>query len=97
MAGTRERAASGLRITKVGGYFKGGRESFYVVTVNGVEVGALRKFRDTRTDTYPWQAFTVLKPEPGKLYPTRDLIGSFYRADGYKDAAIGAVLKNAGV
>ena len=70
------------------------RESFYLVMVDGREVGALRKFRDTRSDTHPWQAFGVIPAGATGRDMIRPYLGLFYKSDGYKGAALDAVLAN---
>lgn len=64
----------------------GGRA--FLVLRDGATIGMIRKLTNTRTDTFPWQAFGPLVDQ---MTP-RKLLGSFYEPDG-KVRAIAAVLK----
>jgi hypothetical protein len=56
-----------------------------VVELDGVPIGFCRKFRDTRTEKNPWQAFLYDGPfVPGETSST--LLNSFYGKDGFKRA-----------
>jgi len=59
-----------------------------IVELDGVPVGFVRKFRDTRTDKNPWQAFLY----DGEFVPgetSSTLIGSFY--EGGLNRAVEAI------
>lgn len=71
---------------------RGSKEAMIVVKDNGVFIGFIRKFDDDKSTTCPWQAFA---PPQGNNTPNR-LLGSFYKADGYKKAALKAVTDNKG-
>lgn len=70
-------------ITTRGGTFR----YFLVVDEKGCERGMLRKGKNTRTDTFPWQAFAYGGRERGYS----ELLGSFYETNG-RERAIAAVL-----
>lgn len=72
---------------------RGSKETMIVVKANGRYIGYIRKFDNTFHDKFPWQAFA---PPAGNRTPNR-LLGTFYKADGYKDAALAAVTDNNGV
>lgn len=36
---------------------RGSRESVFVVSVDGQDIGLVTKFRDTRTEKHPWKAY----------------------------------------
>jgi hypothetical protein len=57
----------------------------FVVRRDGAPIGLISKFRDTRTEKCPWQAVK------GVGFETT-FLGSFYRKDGYKAAALAAVV-----
>lgn len=71
---------------------RGSKESMIVVKDNGTFIGFIRKFDDDKSTTCPWQAFA---PPLGDRSPNR-LLGSFYKADGYKKAALQTVIDNEG-
>ena len=62
----------------------------FVVKSNGRDIGFIRKFKNTKTDTHP---FTALGPLPAVVAP-RPLVGHFYPAefDTARDAMIAAVV-----
>ena len=68
---------------------KRGEFTLYLVKDDGVVKGFLRKGKDTKTEETPWQAFTAIvgqgTPRLGKL------IGSFFKKDGGKGAALKAL------
>jgi hypothetical protein len=69
---------------------RGDKETWSIVEVDGVYVGFVRKFRNTRSMTCPWQAF---ERPVNRTTPAR-VLGSFYEKDG-KQRAIAAVVANA--
>ena len=68
--------------------------SWYLVKRDGVVVGLLEKWRDTRTETHPWKAWGLV-PKSAPVATPNPFHGAFYKADGYKTAAVNAVLANA--
>jgi len=69
----------------------GSKETMVVVHKDGVFIGFVRKFTDTKTTKNPWQACgTWLPGKPNKF------LGSFWPVDGGKEAAINAVIVNDG-
>ncbi len=57
----------------------------YVVLANGLAVGLLEKYRDTRTDKHPWKAFRGVGHKC-------QFLQAFYPQDGGKGAAVARVL-----
>jgi len=73
---------------------RGGQFALYLVKDDGVVIGFLRKGRNTRTDTLPWQAFTARwRAATGPVLG--ELLGSFYEEDGGKKEAIRTLQRNA--
>jgi hypothetical protein len=66
------------------------KETVLLVRVDGVLVGLLTKFRDTRTVKNPWKAYAAVGHASKR-------IGSFYASDGGKLAALAAVLAAAAI
>jgi hypothetical protein len=69
---------------------RGDRETWSIVEVDGVNVGYIRKFCNTRSMTCPWQAFGW----PANQTTPARVLGEFYEKDG-KQRAIDAVVANA--
>lgn len=72
---------------------RGSKETMIVVKSDGKFIGFIRKFDDDKFTTCPWQAFA---PPSNNHTPNR-LLGTFYKADGFKNAALKAVTDNNGV
>ena len=73
---------------------RGGQFALYMVKDNGVVIGFLRKGKNTRTDTLPWQAFTAQwRAAQGPVLG--ELIDSYFEEDGGKAAAIKVLQRNA--
>jgi hypothetical protein len=64
-----------------GGCYPFRNETIYLVRVNGELRGHVRKFRNTRTDVFPWQAYGPARNGHGGA-----LLGAFYEKDGFKRA-----------
>jgi hypothetical protein len=66
------------------------RPAVYLVKDGGAIIGMMEKYRDTRTETYPWQAYLGTGGNP-------TFLGSFYRhhapdvMNGGRKAAIQAI------
>jgi hypothetical protein len=69
---------------------RGSKETWSIVEVDGVYIGFIRKFRNTRSMSCPWQAF---ERPVNQTTPAR-VLGAFYEKDG-KQRAIAAVVANA--
>ena len=67
------------------------RESAYLVHVNGVVVGFVTKYRNTKSEKHPWKAFGLV-PTGAPITTCNPYYGAFYGVDGYKDAAVNAVV-----
>lgn len=59
-----------------------GKPNLYVVVKDGVEVGTLEKYNDTRADKHPWKAYRGIGT-------ASKFIGAFYEG---KQAAINAIV-----
>jgi hypothetical protein len=70
--------------------FRGDKETWSIVEVDGVYAGYIRKFRNTRSMTYSWQAFGW----PANRTTPASVLGEFYKKNG-KQLAIDAVVANA--
>ena len=60
---------------------------FLVKDERGLPFGLIEKFKDDKFTTNPWKAFQGIGM-------SCKYIGAFYREDGYKDAAIKAVVNS---
>lgn len=74
---------SKVKVTKV----ENGKFGLYLVTTDGVEIGLLRKGRDSKGYTFPWQALAL---QVNEVTPC-ELLDSFYGKNG-KAQALAAVL-----
>ena len=61
-----------------------------LVKSDGNPIGLLEKYRNTRTDKHPWKAFKGIGKEC-------TFLKSFYPEEGGKDAAILAIVHEAGL
>lgn len=77
-----------VKVTKVRDA-RGARSAMFVVSLDGVELGLLEKYRDTRTDTHPWKAFVGIGA-------ACEFIDAWY-GPGSRIKARNAVMKAAGV
>jgi len=68
----------------------GDKETWSIVEVGGVYVGFIRKFRNTRSMSCPWQAF---ERPASHTVPAR-LLGAFYDKNAREQAVL-AVVSNA--
>jgi len=69
---------------------------FTVVNQAGFIIGLLEKFRDNRTDTHPWKAFTYASPWKLALHttPAVTYLGAFYNSDGGRDMAVATIVQH---
>ena len=64
-----------------------GMAALYLVKNNrNIIIGLLEKYNNTRTETHPWKAFKGYGKEA-------TFLGSFYKEEGGKQAAIDAIMK----
>ena len=68
---------------------RGSKETWSIVRVDGIYVGYIRKFKNTRSMTSPWQAFE----RPASLAAPARVLGEFYEVNG-RELAIQAVVDN---
>lgn len=67
-----------------------GGEKLYLVKSDATVIGFISKRPDTRDETHPWKAFAPSwKPGVGAI--VGEMLGAFYKRDGGKQAAIGAL------
>jgi len=57
---------------------------YLVRNENGLIIGMLEKYRNTRTETHPWKAFQSFGAQ-------REFLGAFYAADGGQKTALAKI------
>jgi len=72
------------KANSVGGELTYGGEQFFVVYEDGKPIGFVRKMKNTRTDTFPWQAFRYKNTFKGDGTDEYELLGSTYSSLGKK-------------
>jgi hypothetical protein len=73
-----------VRIEWVGSKATGHPDVYIVRNENGLIIGMLEKYRNTRTETHPWKAFQSFGAQ-------REFLGAFYAADGGQKAALAKI------